>query len=170
MRFVFVFGVGLVVACALLFQSFLAHAMPVGCYSLSEAEAEQGIRIHSELMIIGLNCQHMTPQGQQNLYAQYRDITQKNAGLFSGYEDVLIDYFRKTGLPDPERALHDLRTNLANRISSDAAQMRPDVFCRQYSPRLEQASAMAQGDIQRWAATFYPSHPVSRPMCESVTR
>ena len=29
------------------------------CYSRKEAEAEQGIRIHSELMVIGLNCAHM---------------------------------------------------------------------------------------------------------------
>ena len=34
------------------------------CYTHEEAEAEQGIRIHSELMVIALNCQHMTPHGR----------------------------------------------------------------------------------------------------------
>ena len=38
-----------------------APAMAANCYSAAEAEAEQGIRVHSELMVIGLNCQHMTP-------------------------------------------------------------------------------------------------------------
>ena len=36
---------------------FVASAMAGGqsCYTKAEAEAEQGIRIHSELMVIGLN-------------------------------------------------------------------------------------------------------------------
>lgn len=36
-----------------------ASSFAASCYRAGEAEAEQGIRIHSELMVIGLNCQHM---------------------------------------------------------------------------------------------------------------
>ena len=35
------------------------------CYTSKEVEAEQGVRILSELMVIGLNCQHLTPKGQE---------------------------------------------------------------------------------------------------------
>ncbi len=136
------------------------------CYSMREAEAEQGLRIHSELMVIGLNCQHMTPQGQKNLYMQYRDLTSKYSDLFANYENTLINYYRRSGQRNPVSSLHDLRTVLANKVSSDAARMRPDMFCRRYSNRLELASKMDRNDIQRWAATFYPTHPVSRPICE----
>lgn len=137
-----------------------------GCYSLQEAEAEQGIRIHSELMVIGLNCQHMTPAGWKNFYQQYREITAKNSDLFAGYEETLINYYARSGVSNPEGRLHDLRTEFANKVSTDAAQMRPDVFCANYAPRLPKAAQMSREDLRNWAATVVASHPVSHPVCE----
>lgn len=142
-----------------------SRAVAGSCYSLSEAEAEQGIRIHSELMIIGLNCQHLTPADQKNYYAQYNEFTLKNEDLLVRYEDILIEHFRKRGDKNPERSLHDMRTLFANKVAGDAAKMRPDIFCRRYSPRLVQADAMNGEEVRRWASTFFPSHPVSEPIC-----
>lgn len=137
------------------------------CYTMAEAEAEQGIRIHSELMVIGLNCQHLARgDGGKNLYQQYSEFTAQNVNLFAGYESRLMDYFHRAGYADPEAKLNELRTVLANTISLDAAKMRPDLFCYKYAPRISTAAKMNQTAIQRWAATFYPSHPVSRPICE----
>ena len=61
-----------------------AMAAPA-CYTMPEAEAEQGIRIHSELMVIGLNCQHMYKSNGKNLYASYRSFTAENIKLFADY-------------------------------------------------------------------------------------
>jgi hypothetical protein len=141
-----------------------------GCYTQDEAVAEQGIRIHSELMVIALNCQHLTPAGQENLYQSYREMTSRNADLFSGYENTLIDYFRRTGSGSPEGQLNILRTQLANKISLDAARTRPDVFCSHYMPRIEKAAAMTRGQINKWASTFYPGHPASHPVCTKVAQ
>jgi hypothetical protein len=132
------------------------------CYSPVEAEAEQGIRIHSELMVIGLNCQHMTPRGWTNFYAQYRDITKKHASLISGYENTLIQYFRKTGERNPEGQFNDLRTDLANKVSVDAAQMRPDVFCATFAPRIPKVAQMSHNEFKNWASNV---HTTTRPMC-----
>ena len=74
----------------LILVCFSVQAQAAGCYNSSEAEAEQGIRIHSELMVIGLNCQHMTPRGWKNFYQEYREITSRYRDLFSGYEQTLI--------------------------------------------------------------------------------
>ena len=135
------------------------------CYSRIEAEAEQGIRIHSELMVIALNCQHLTPPGQENLYSQYRRFTSKNAALFSTYEMLLIDHFRKRGGANPEGEMHTLRTKYANKISNDAATMRPDAFCKTYMPRIQKASTMNDAQLHKWASTFFPGFGPSRPMC-----
>ena len=143
-------------------------ALALSCYKANEAEAEQGIRIHSELMVIGLNCQHMASANGKNLYAAYRQFTSENGNLFGQYETILMDYFRKTG-QNPEKAINSLRTQFANKISKDAADMRPDIFCSRYAPRIVQASAMNQQDLRKWAATIYPSHPVSRPLCSGQT-
>lgn len=149
---------------------FLFVAVPAAqaksCYSTVEAEAEQGLRIHSELMVIGLNCQHMGKRYGMNLYGDYRSFTSKYSDLFAKYETVLMDYFKSRGDAKPVASLNTLRTNLANKISRDSAQMRPDVFCSKYAPRIEQASAMNLQDVRKWAATTYPSHPVSQPMCD----
>ncbi len=152
-------------AIALFLISATAAYAGGGCYSTREAEAEQGIRIHSELMVIGLNCQHMTPVGQRNLYAQYRTFTSNYSDLISGYEDTLINYFRRIGHPNPVASLNLMRTAFANKISLDAARMRPDIFCKRYTKRISQASAMNRQEVRQWASTFYPSHPVSKPIC-----
>ena len=136
-----------------------------GCYSALEAEAEQGIRIHSELMVIGLNCQHMGARQGMNLYSEYRQFTADHGGLFAKYEEILMSYFRRNGGGKPEASLNTLRTKFANKISNDVAAMRPDVFCSKYAPRIQKASAMDQNAVRRWAATIYASHPVSKPLC-----
>lgn len=140
-----------------------AHAS--SCYSNAEAEAEQGIRIHSELMVIGLNCQHMTPRGWKNFYQQYREITARYSDLFSGYEETLLQYYQKSGDGNPEGRLHDLRTSLANKVSTDAAKMRPDIFCATYAPRIPKAAQMTRDDFRQWAASTYTTQAGSHPLC-----
>lgn len=141
-------------------------ASAADCYSNAEAEAEQGIRIHSELMVIGLNCQHMGAREGMNLYGDYRQFTADYGKLFAEYERILIKHFEKDGEAKPEASLNTLRTNFANKISNDAAAMRPDVFCSRFAPRITKASAMNLEEVRKWAATIYPSHPVSKPLCQ----
>lgn len=135
------------------------------CYTPQEAEAEQGIRIHSELMVIALNCQHMTPKGWKNFYQQYQEITSRNANLIGGYENTLINYFALAGKSNPELAFHDMRTDFANKVSTDAARMRPDIFCATFAPRLPKVDKMSSGEIQTWAASS-SSAGASRPLCQ----
>lgn len=144
----------------------LTNAAHAGsCYSNAEVEAEQGIRIHSELMVIGLNCQAMGQRAGMNLYGDYRQFTAEHASLFAKYEEILMAHFTKNGGAKAEAQLNALRTNFANKISNQAASMRPDVFCSKYAPRITKASEMSQTDVRRWAATVHASHPVSRPVC-----
>ncbi len=143
-----------------------SQAMAAQCYSRSEAEAEQAIRIHSELMVIGLNCMNMRFRDGTNLYRTYHNFTRANSDMFQGYEQTLVDYFRKAGHDQPERSLDTLRTVLANNISNSAARMKPDQFCNRYAGRVLQASGMDRSTLRQWASTFHPSHPVSRPICE----
>ncbi len=138
-----------------------------GCYQAKEAEAEQGIRIHSELMVIGLNCQHKYQSQGRNLYMQYRDFTDRHANLFSTYEGIILNYFKRTGIKDPEARLNSLRTSYANKISIEAAKMRPDMFCQVYAPRITKAADMNKTDLRRWAATVFSSNPVSQPLCRT---
>lgn len=137
-------------------------AQAKGCYTAKEAEAEQAIRIHSELMVIGLNCQHMTPAGWTNFYAQYRQITNQHKALLSSYEKTLI---KANG--GSERKIHDMRTNFANQTSTDSARMRPDVFCATYAPRIPKVAQMSQAEFKQWAASSAGSNRSTKPLCAS---
>lgn len=156
----------LIILFSLLSSALPATVYAASCYTNDEAEAEQGIRIHSELMVIGLNCQHMFSAGSKNLYITYREFTSEHAKLFEAYEEDLLTYFSRTGARNPEAALNTLRTAFANKISNDAARMRPDMFCNRYAPRISKVANMDRATLQRWAGTFYPSHPVTKPICE----
>lgn len=150
----------------LLVFSTPAFAEGGGCYSNKEAEAEQGIRIHSELMVIGLNCQHMTPRGWKNFYQEYREITERNKTLFSGYEETLINYYSNNGAgSNAERKLHDMRTSFANKVSTDAAQMRPDIFCATYAPRIPKVAKMSREELKQWAVSSSSSQRLLQPVC-----
>ncbi|MDI1227242.1 MAG: hypothetical protein PSY14_06125 [bacterium] len=134
-----------------------------GCYTPQEFEAEQGLRIHSELMVIGLTCMRM-PQGAQG-YLKYQSFTQKNKGLISGYENDLIGYYRRSGSGNPEIKLHTLRTTLANQISQHAISMSTVSFCKRFSPRIDQALSMDKGKIRKWAQHSWQTSTTSAPVC-----
>jgi hypothetical protein len=135
------------------------------CYSAKEAEAEQGIRIHSELMVIGLSC--MKTPGGQALYDKYERFTQKNASLLAGYEHDLISYYGKEGVADPEKKFNTLRTDMANEISRKAITMNTASFCQKYAANLDQAIAMDESTVRRWAQHNWQSQPASERMCAS---
>ena len=141
-------------------------ALASSCYTQAEAEAEQGLRIHSELMVIGLNCQNMRFANGTNLYREYSEFTRENLDIFASYETKLMEYFRKRGDKNPEATLNTLRTRMANAISNSAARMKPDQFCNRYAGRIFKASSMGRSELIKWASTIYPSHPVSEPICE----
>ena len=141
-------------------------ALASTCYTQAEAEAEQGLRIHSELMVIGLNCINMRFQDGTNLYREYNEFTKENIEIFAAYESKLLEYFKRRGDKNPEASLNTLRTLMANNISNSAARMKPDQFCNRYAGRIFKASGMDRGTLKKWASTIYPSHPVSHPICE----
>ena len=140
-------------------------AFSAGCYTAQEVEAEQGLRIHSELMVISLTCMKM-PQGS-SMYMKYQSFTQKNEALIASYEEDLIAYYRRSGYENPEQKLHTLRTTLANQISEHAISMSTATFCRDYGPRIDKALAMDQTKIRHWAQHSFVGSPTSQPMCRA---
>ncbi len=156
----------LILSVLLLSISLSNAVFAAGCYNSREAEAEQGIRIHSELMVIGLNCAHMADANGNNLYLEHKKFTAKHEDLFSTYEKILMEYMQKNGSRNAEKSLHKLRTDFANKISNDVAEMRPDIFCKTFSSRIEKATKMDRTTLRKWAATPYEEHPVSQPLCE----
>ncbi len=136
------------------------------CYSKAEAEAEQGIRIQNELMVIGLTCNSLGKRHGLTPYADYQKFKVANTSVLEKYNNIMLSHFAKSGGGSPDKQLRTLSTSFGNKISEDAAKLRPDVFCSKYLPRITRALEMNSNDFRRWASTFYASHPVTKPMCE----
>jgi hypothetical protein len=136
------------------------------CYTTKELEAEQGVRIHSELMVIGLTCLKM-PQGQE-LYRKYQTFTQEHSALIGGYETDLINYYGSQGASNPEQKLNTLRTNLANEVSRRAISMSILNFCQRFSSRIDQALSMDESKLRRWARRVWSTQPPSEPVCGKI--
>src|SRR5690606_33770227 len=97
--------------------------------------------------------------GGQGLYRKYASFTQKNQHLIAAYEDDIISYYRNHGSGNPEKELHSLRTNLANKISQHAISMSTMSFCQHFGPRIDQALSMSQGKLREWARHVWPDSP-----------
>ena len=141
----------------------ISPALAATCYNSDEFEAEQGLRIHSELMVIALNCQHMAYRNG-NLYMRYREVTRQNEGLFKGYEKILANYYARQGL-NGDKKVTDLRTSLANEIAVKSAKMRPDIFCYNYRHYMDQALQMDQEQFRQWAKQPSTTTVTSAPLC-----
>ena len=136
----------------------LTPSQAQGCYTSDEATAERLLRIHSELLVIGLNCQHRADLGYP--YQDYQAFTTKNAALIAQQENVMLRFFMSEGRSHPQKAFHEYRTGLANVVAKDAA-MRPDGFCATYGNRVRFARGLSRQDLMQWASKY----PVSRSIC-----
>lgn len=147
-----------------LLLSLLATSAYAQCYKMDQLEAEQGLRIHSELMVIALNCQHLA---EGSLFRQYEEFTKRNNGLIQGYEDTMRAFYKSEG-KNGETELNTLRTQLANRIANEAVRLQPNVFCRAYGGRITQANDMPREKLRKWAQTVFPAYPLTRAVCDGV--
>ena len=148
----------------------VSQPVQASCYTPGEAAAEQAIRLHSELMVIGLNCRHLDEGDTRDSYQTYRDFTRRHAEILRIYENSLINFFTREGQTDPAGHLNAMRTEMANNLAELAVKIRPDVFCHKYMPRLHKAARMTQSDVRTWSTTYFPSSPPSREYCLESSR
>lgn len=139
-----------------------------GCYTPEEYRAEQAVRFHTNLMVVGLYCKAVL---QQNTYATYQDFTRRNQNVIQKQENLLIAYFRQNRMPSPEKALHSMRTDLANKTSLQAGQSIVS-FCKAFAPAYARSKGMIPADFQRWIeqVAVNGTQPSLRPACAAAQR
>lgn len=150
--------------------TLISQPVQASCYTPGEAAAEQALRLHSELLVIGLNCRHLDTGNRQDSYETYRAFTARHADTISRYENDIVGYYTRQGHKDPAQNLNTMRTEMANNLAELAVKIRPDVFCHKYMPRLYKAAGMTRADIHEWATTYFPSAPPSQEYCLESSR
>ena len=144
---------------------FTTSAQATTCYTPEQFEAEQGLRIHSELMVIALTCMK-APGGGKEMYKKYQAFTNKNLAVIAGYETSMVAYFRSNGAKNDEEVINNFKTKLANDISKHAISMSTASFCQHFGTRIDQALKMEPAKFKRWAQQVWPNSPTTRPVCK----
>lgn len=156
-------GAGMrIIALACLFV-MLVQAASAACYTPAQFRAEQAVRYHTRLMVLGMLCQGAY---KQNAYADYQAFTKRNQNIIREQENILIGYYKQIKKPAPERALHSFRTDLANKTSTQAS-MSGGQYCRQYEKEWLAAKNMQPAQFKAWIVTLDPQKPqeTSTPGC-----
>jgi hypothetical protein len=104
------------------------------CYSPAELQAEQTLRLHSQLMVIAVTCR----QGSrgQDLVRAYAAFTHDNITMLADAEHTLISYYKIRFHDDGISHLDTLRTQLGNESGQESADDTAPLFCRQYRDRV----------------------------------
>lgn len=143
-----------------------APAKAPACYNRKEHAAEQMVRLHTELMVIGLTCQSIFPE--HNTFVKYQEFTIKNRAVLSEAEGALISHFQRNGGGGTSR-FDTYRTELANQISRRVGVIGSYSYCQQFIPRANNALAMPQADLKLLASNEKEAglmHLGSRPLCD----
>ena len=136
------------------------------CYTPREAAAEQAIRAHSELMVVGLTCASYFDEPL--LFNRYATFTNQHQGDIQRHEQVMIDYFAKTAEGNPKRRFDHWRTSIANGVSTRAALSSGSVYCGKKQEMLQTMEGSANfgaSSLPVILASAPEAAVVSRPMC-----
>jgi hypothetical protein len=148
---------------ALLAAASPAFAKPA-CYSQAEFEAEQAIRLHTDLMVIGLTCHKLA--GDRNLFGKYQQFTATHKASLMNWEKTLIGYFRSTDKANPTRKFDDFRTVLANQSAQRAALLTPPVFCQTNGDIIESTAGLSDSDLRRFLGQDQGIQLANMPPCD----
>lgn len=109
------------------------------CYDAEQQEAEQLVRLHSELMVITLSCR--TAADGTSLVPAYQKFTQSNLQRIKDAEQSLMSWHRGHG-GSGEAKLDRIRTNFHNEYSIRLAEMSPAAFCTAYRDEVVKMAAL----------------------------
>ncbi|MDE2030164.1 MAG: hypothetical protein KGI97_06330 [Alphaproteobacteria bacterium] len=121
--------IGLVLAAGAVL--FALPALAAGaCYTPKQMQAEQLLRLHSELMVITVTCRQASDGA--SLVPSYTDFTKKNIRMLHNAEQVMIGYYKAHDRGSPVARLDRLRTLLGNEYGQKSADMSAPAFCAAY--------------------------------------
>jgi hypothetical protein len=137
------------------------------CYTPDQMQAEQLIRLHSELMDIMVTCR--TDSNGTDLGHEYSDFTQKNRNAIIGAESTMTAYYKSHHGGSEPHDVDRLRTMLANAYAQKAADMSSSAFCGQYRDMVTKFDQSSSADVQNEVQRMIVSDRSYVPSCTNGT-
>ncbi|WP_376965397.1 hypothetical protein ABNQ39_30785 [Azospirillum sp. A26] len=138
------------------------------CYNRAEHAAEQLMRMHTEMMVVGLTCRTVMPDKKP--FDLYQDFSVKNRALLSSSEASLISFYKRSGAGGNATRQFDMfRTELANEISRRAATIGIPQYCANFVDRSVAAKDLTADDLRTLTSDEKNAglmHLASHPLCD----
>ena len=147
-----------------------AHPATPACYNRAEYAAEQMMRLHTEMMVVGLTCRTVVPDKKP--FDLYQDFSVKNRAMLSNSEASLISFYKRSGGGNATRQFDMFRTELANEISRRAATIGIPQYCANFVDRSAVAKDLTPDDLRTLTTDEKGAglmHLASRPLCDVKT-
>jgi hypothetical protein len=133
-----------------------------GCYSNEEFEAEQGLRLHTDLEVVMLTCKYdgyRTP-----LRDHYAKFLKKNSVSIQRWEGIIARTYARAGGARNE-VIDNFRTMLANQKSGEAGRITPRQFCIKYANWVPVAASWNANQVSQYIRNINPEFPPKKPLC-----
>lgn len=158
-RFLIVFLLGLLVGAP-------AFAADIQCYSPAELQAEQLLRLHSQLMVITLTCKQSS--WGQDLVPAYTGFTKRNIEALRNAEQTMIRYYYTHYGDQATAHLDQLRTRLGNEYGQEIADETAPLFCRAYRDKVIFLSAVTPAELQTRVQAMTVSEKSYERLCPAT--
>lgn len=135
------------------------------CYSRSEHAAEQLLRMHTEMMNIGLYCKELA--AKDDPYGLYQKFTVAHRTDLAAAEKTLMDFYAKHG---GRSAFDTWRTEIANESSRRSAIINVGIYCHEFVDRVKDSMALNGDDLKTLSTNEAKGglmHLSSRPLCDT---
>ena len=137
------------------------------CYTRAEHAAEQILRMHTEMMVIGLSCQQVMPTAAP--FKVYQDFTVKHRADLSKAESTMQGHFRKHVSGNATKNFDSYRTELANEVSRRASTIGRGHYCSTFVERSKAAFELSAADLKVLTAEEKKADMMAlskRPLCD----
>jgi surface antigen len=133
-----------------------ARAAPP-CFWPEEIEADQAVRLQTELMLVGETCRE----------PGYARFLERNRDALAAYQEILLERFgRERGGEAAEGALQSYMTRLANEASLRAG--RNAAFCAESADLVATVKGMQSNELRVYAAAQATAARPGYPVCAEV--
>ena len=141
------------------------HHPDGSCVSQRELEADQFIRLHTLVMVVGLTCH--VPYGESQLFSHYQRFTVDHQSMIRDSQRVLEGFLGRYRSGNRQRLFDTYRTRVANAESQLMIDVSAARYCSALQEKFYAASEFSPTDLQTYLDSAVVHHTPDYRLCDS---
>ncbi|MBV8061662.1 MAG: hypothetical protein JO126_08490 [Alphaproteobacteria bacterium] len=133
------------------------------CYTPAEQDAEQLLRLHTELMVVAITCKQ--DEDGQDLIAGYTAFTNAHVDALHDAEGTMTAFYNSHFSGNGTARLDKLHTQLANEYGQKIANLSAPGFCGQYRQEVARLYKATAAELGAQVKTMNDAGMSRLPLC-----